>query len=63
LPHVLAPFPKKLSDGANRTEMDIAQHFGDPSVQKNAAADRALFDALDVQIADLELYLTYRQGR
>jgi len=54
----LAPFPKKLSFAANRAEMDIARRFSDPSVQKNAAADLALIDALDVQIAELELYLT-----
>ena len=30
---------------------------GDPSVQKNAAADLAVIEALDVQIAELELYL------
>jgi len=54
----LAPFPKKLSFAGNRAEMDIAQRFSDPSVQKNAAADLAVIDALDVQIAELELYLT-----
>ncbi len=54
----LAPFPKKLSFAANRAEMDIARRFADPSVQKSAAADLALIDALDVQIAELELYLT-----
>jgi transposase len=54
----LAPFSKKLSFAANRAEMDIAQRFADASVQKNAAADLALIDALDVQIAELELYLT-----
>jgi transposase len=54
----LAPFPKKLSFAANRAEMDIAGRFADPSVQRSAAADLALLDALDVQIAELELYLT-----
>jgi transposase len=33
----LAPFPKKLSFAANRLEMNIAERFGDPSVQKSAA--------------------------
>jgi transposase len=54
----LAPFPKKLSCAANRAEMDIAQRFADPSVRQSAAADLALLDALDGQIAALELYLT-----
>jgi transposase len=54
----LAPFPKRLSFAANRAEMDVAHRFADPSVQRNAAADLAVIDALDVQIAELELYLT-----
>ncbi len=54
----LAPFPKKLSFAANRAEMDVARRFADPSVQRSAAADLALIDALDTQIAELELYLT-----
>jgi transposase len=54
----LAPFSKKLSFAANRAEMNIAQRFTDPSVQKSAAADLALIDALDTQIGTLELYLT-----
>jgi transposase len=54
----LPPFPKKLSFAANRLEMDIAQRFADPSVQHSAAADLALIDTLDTQIAKLELYLT-----
>jgi transposase len=55
--YYLTPFPKKLAFAANRAEMDIAQRFTAASVQKNAAADLALIDALDVQIAALELYL------
>jgi transposase len=54
----LPPFPRKLSFAANRQELDIAHRFQDPSVQKNAAADLAVIDALDQQIARLELYLT-----
>jgi len=54
----LAPFPKKLSFAANRTEMDIAQRFTDPSVHKSAAVDLALVDRLDELIAELERYLT-----
>jgi len=54
----LPPFPKKLSFAANRQEMDIAQRFTDPSVQRSAAVDLAVIDCLDEQIGDLELYLT-----
>jgi transposase len=54
----LAPFSKKLAYAANRAEMDVAQRFTDPSVQKSAAADLAIIDALDAQIGGLELYLT-----
>jgi transposase len=53
----LAPFPKKLSFAANRTEMDVAQRFSDPSVQKSAAINLALIDQLDMHIGELELYL------
>ncbi len=53
----LAPFAKKLAYAANRAELDIAGRFADASVQKSAAADLAVIDALDVQIAALELYL------
>ena len=54
----LPPFPKKLSFAANRSELDIAGRFADASVQKNAAANLAVIDCLDEQIAALELYLT-----
>jgi transposase len=54
----LPPLPKKLSFAANRAAMDIAARFGDPSVQRNAAADLAVIDCLDEQIAALELYVT-----
>ena len=53
----LAPFPKKLSFAANRAEMNVAARFAEPSVQKSAAADVAIIDALDAQIGELELYL------
>jgi transposase len=52
------PFVKKLSFAANRAEMDIAQRFKDVSVQRSAAANLAIIDALDEQIGALELYLT-----
>src|SRR4051812_41243458 len=54
----LPPFPKKLSFTANRQELDIAQRFSAASVRKNAAADLAVIDCLDGQIAELELSLT-----
>jgi transposase len=54
----LPPLAKKISFAANRAEMDIAARFSDPSVQHNAAADLAVMDCLDEQIAALELYLT-----
>jgi transposase len=54
----LPPFPKKLSFAANRSDLDIAGRFADASVQKNAAADLAVIDGLDEQIAALESYLT-----
>ena len=50
----LPPFPKKLSFAANRAELDIAQRFADPSVPQRAAANRAVIDGLDGQIAALE---------
>jgi transposase len=54
----LAPFAKKIACPANRAELDIAGRFNDRSVQQNAAADLAVIDCLDEQIARLELYLT-----
>jgi transposase len=54
----LAPFPKKLSFAANRAELNIAERFADPSVQKSAAADLALVERLDELIAELERHLT-----
>jgi len=54
----LPPFPKKLSFAANRQELDIPQRFADKSLQKSVAANLAVIDCLDTQIADLELYLT-----
>src|SRR5262249_41243211 len=54
----LPPFPKKLSFAANRAELDVAHRFSAPSGQKNAAANLAVMDCLEEQIAELELYLT-----
>src|SRR5262249_1369069 len=52
------PFPKKLSFAANRAELQIADRFTDPSVQQSAAADLAVIDVLDEEIAKLQLSLT-----
>src|SRR3954467_4429016 len=38
--------------------MDLAARFADQSVRKNAGVNLAVIDALDTQIADVELYLT-----
>jgi transposase len=54
----LPPFSKKIACPGNRAELNIAQRFEDKSVQRNAAADLAVIDCLDEQIANLELYLT-----
>ncbi len=53
----LPPFSRKLSFAANRAELKIDQRFGDTSVQQSAAANLAVIDCLDQQIAQLELYL------
>ena len=57
-PYTRPPFPKKLAAAAHRAELDLVERFTDPSVQKNVGVDRALIDADDAQIADLELYLS-----
>jgi transposase len=54
----LPPFAKKLSEPANRVDLDIAGRFADVSVQKSVSVDLTLIDALDEQIKDLETYLT-----
>jgi transposase len=54
----LAPFAKKLSFAANRDELQVAERFADPSVQKSAALDLALVDRLDELISEVERYLT-----
>jgi transposase len=53
----LAPFPKKLSFAGNRTAMNIAARFTDPSVQQSAAVDLAVAERLDELIGEPELYL------
>jgi transposase len=54
----LPPLSKKLCYAANRTELDVANRFDDPSVRRAVEADLALIDACDEQIRALELYLT-----
>src|ERR1700737_4858301 len=53
----LPAFTKKLTYAANRAELDVADHFPDPSVKLSVEADLALIDAYDEQLATLELYL------
>src|SRR5262250_750469 len=52
------PLAKKLAYAANRAALDLPARFTDPSVKRNVEVDLALIDAYDVQVADLELYLT-----
>jgi len=51
------PFEKKLIYAKNREEMQVADRFQNPHVQKSIAADLAVVDCLDEVIGDLELYL------
>jgi transposase len=53
----LRPFGKKLAYAKNRAELKVAEHFPDAHVRTSVAADLALIDHLDEQIAELELYL------
>ena len=53
----LPPFAKKLTYAANREELQVADHFADPSVKRSVQADLAMIDAFDQQIGELELYL------
>ena len=48
----LPAFAKKLSFAANRAELQVADHFADPSVKRSIQADLALIDAYDQQIGD-----------
>jgi transposase len=54
----LPAFAKKLAYAANREELQVAEHFADPSVKRSIATDLALIDAYDEQLGELELYLT-----
>jgi transposase len=53
----LPPFTKKLIYARNRAELKVADRFDNPHMRKSVEVDLALIDALDVQIADVELYL------
>jgi len=53
----LPPLNKKLIYAKNRAALKIAERFQNPHVKKSVEVDLALIDALDVQIAELELYL------
>jgi transposase len=52
----LPPLPKKLSYAGNRSA-EIAERFADPSTRLMIAADLALIDNFDTQIAELERHL------
>jgi transposase len=54
----LPPLSQKLCYARNRKDLDLPARFADPSVQRSVQTDLALTDALDEQIAELELYLT-----
>jgi transposase len=54
----LPAFAKRLTYAANRQELQVADHFLDPSVKLSIQADLALIDAYDQQLGALELYLT-----
>jgi transposase len=53
----LPEFSKKLVYPKNRAELHVAERFQLPHVRKSVEVDLALIDALDGQLADLELYL------
>jgi transposase len=54
----LPAFAKKLTFAANREELQVADHFPDPSVRLSVQTDLALIDAYDTRIGELELYLS-----
>ena len=53
----LPRFPQSLASAANRAEMEVAGRFEDASVHKSVAANLAVIDCLDEQIAQVEVYL------
>jgi transposase len=54
----LPAFAKKLTFAANREELQVADHFADPSVKRSIQTDLALIDLYDQQLGEVELYLT-----
>jgi transposase len=53
----LPPFTKKLIYAKNRAELEVAARFPAGPVRKSMEINLTLVDALDVQLADVELYL------
>jgi transposase len=53
----LPAFVKKLNSAANREELQVADHFPDPSVKLSIQTDLTLIDAYDQRLGELELYL------
>jgi transposase len=53
----LPPFTKKLIHASNRAALDVAARFPEGPVRKSIQINLHLIDALDQQIADVELYL------
>ena len=53
----LPPFTKKLIYAQNRAELKVAARFPEGPVRKSIEINLAVVDALDQQLADVELYL------
>jgi len=53
----LPPFTKKLIYAKNRAELNVAERFPEGPVRKSIEINLALVDALDQQLAAVELYL------
>jgi transposase len=53
----LPPFAKKLIYAKNRDELNVAARFPEGPVRKSIQINLALVDTLDLQLADVELYL------
>ena len=53
----LPAFTKKLTFAGNREELQVAEHFTNPSVKLSIQTDLALIEVYDTQIGALELYL------
>jgi transposase len=53
----LPAFAKRLTFASNREELQVADHFADPSVKLSIQTDLALIDVYDQRIGELEQYL------